>query len=401
MAKYKVTVTYVEAGMGHIVSAEAIANALETYYSDVVDVDRCYVFQETNDPILRKHEKYLVDAVKNGNRHKSSMYFLFVLLKIFPQRVTLGLSYAVAFPRARRRTMALLRKHDPDMIVSTHYTPLHCANLAKAQGSDFLSAVYIPDPNVHEWWDKHADLLAVNNPIAYDDAMKLGFDPEKTVLSRFVIRTNVQNTPRDRAAMREKYGLPKDNFTVIMAAGAYGEAHMGAFADAFLRIPRKYTLLIIAGTNEKVYEEFSEKAKNSGDIDVRVYHFCPDVHELYLASDLFVTKGGPNAILDSVYMETPVMVNFYSSPIERITKDLYVTMHRCGEYVPEAEEGARLLTSYIDDPALLEPYRENCRAFVRDCVGGEKQIADAIVETLKKHGPPKAEKNKTGGNGKA
>ena len=73
MKKYRILITYVEAGMGHIVSAEALANALEKYYPDEVEIIRSRIFTETNDPVLIKHEKFLINSVKRSNRNPISM----------------------------------------------------------------------------------------------------------------------------------------------------------------------------------------------------------------------------------------------------------------------------------------------------------------------------------------
>lgn len=392
MSKYKIMVTYVEAGMGHIVSAEAVANALETYYPDEVEIDRSYIFEETGNERLLHHEKYLINEVKRSNRHPVTMSFLFFLIKVFPPQTSLLLAYSLAFGRVKKDLIRIMNEHDPDMVFSTHFTPLHCSVRAKKHGADFLSAVYDPDPNVHGWWDRNADLMAVNNEAAYREAIKHGFKPEKTLGARFVVRTKVQETPKDKALLREKYGLPPDNFTVVMAAGAYAEGHLPEFALRFLQISRKFTLLVVAGKNDKVYDDLTARIGQNPLIDLRVYRFQPDIHELYGAADLFVTKAGPNAILDSVYMGTPVMVNFYASPIEKTTKELYVDRHATGVYTDEPDKAAALLESYIDDPALLDVYRENCRVFCENCIGGEKMIADRIMEELKKHGAPKADR---------
>ena len=73
MGKYRVLVTYVEAGMGHIISAEAVANALEKYYPDEVEVIRCNIFTDTNDKLLVKYQQFLIDEVK-----KSKNIILFI-----------------------------------------------------------------------------------------------------------------------------------------------------------------------------------------------------------------------------------------------------------------------------------------------------------------------------------
>ncbi len=394
MKKYKVLVTYVEAGMGHIISAEALANALETYYPDEVEVERCYLFSETDEKVMKDHEKWLVDAVKTSNRHPNIFRFMMFMQRHFTDIRGLRLMYNLMFPKVKKRSIEIYKEHNPDAIVSTHFTPVHFAIEANSPkwGCDFASVLYVPDPNVHNWWDKRSDLLLVNNEDGYREAIEdVGFKPERTILSRFVIRSEVKASTHDKRELRKKHGLPEDNFTVIIASGAYAEGGLSEFVEALLALDKKFTLMIIAGTNEAVYNKFSERIGNTGNIDLKVYKFRKDAHELYGASDIFITKAGPNAILDSVYMGTPVLTNFCAQPIERITRDLYINKHGVGVHIENAKEAARFIGECIDTPEKLEPYIENSRKFVENCVGGEKQMADGIVELLRKR---EAEKSK-------
>ena len=70
MDKKKVLVTFCEAGQGHIVTAEAIADALEKKYSDKIDVERCYVFRDSDDKSLKKYETFAINEVKKSNKNK-------------------------------------------------------------------------------------------------------------------------------------------------------------------------------------------------------------------------------------------------------------------------------------------------------------------------------------------
>ena len=397
MGKYKVLMTYVEAGMGHITSAEAIANALETYHPDEVEVIRCNIFTETNDPLLIKHQQFLIDEVKRSNRHPFHMFYLKLLnLPLFPRLPSLRFAFGTLFVKEAHRCQAIMRKYDPDMVFNTHFSPLHFAieENHRRRGCHFLTGLYIPDPNVHGWWDRRSDLTFVNNPSAYREAIdKMKFDPQKTKLGKFLIRTALQKSSRDKQILRKKHDLPTDRFTVTLAAGAYAECHLREFANQLLAIDRRYTLLIIAGENDEIYNEFSKKEGKAGQIDLRVYRFLPDAHEFYGASDVFVTKAGPNSILDSVYMGTPVVTNFCASLIEQITRDYFIGDHGVGVHSESPEEVSTLVTSWIDDPELLIPYQKNCTNFVETCVGGEKEVADGILEALRKNGTPKADRS--------
>lgn len=393
MDKYKVLVTYVEAGMGHIISAEAIANALEKYYPDEVEVVRCNIFTDTNDKLLIKYQQFLIDEVKKSNKHPFHMFYLKVLrMRLFPKLPSLIFAHSTIFLKEKKRVIEIMKGFDPDMVFNTHFVPLHFAIEAqkKHYGGHFLSAVYNPDPNTHGWWDSRGDLSVFNNQGAYAEALKLGFKPDNCLLSRFVLRENVRKTTKDKKVLRRKHDLPEDQFTVTIASSAYAGGNLRVFVERILRINRRFTLLVITGSNEDVYEEMMAKVGQTGNIDLRVYRFVEDAHELYGASNIFITKAGPNAILDSVYMDTPVMTNFCASIIEQVTKAYYIDEHKTGVHFQNADAAADFLLRCIDNPSFLEPFVKNCRTFIRNHTGGEKEIADAIVKKLRENGPPKA-----------
>ena len=79
MKKFKIVVTYVEAGMGHIVSARAVSDALKRLYSDEVEVEDCYLLRDSKSKLLVRHERYLVGKVKSFYKHKHYLNFFFFL----------------------------------------------------------------------------------------------------------------------------------------------------------------------------------------------------------------------------------------------------------------------------------------------------------------------------------
>ena len=143
MGKYKVLVTYVEAGMGHIISAEAVANALEKYYPDEVEVIRCNIFTDTNDKLLIKYQQFLIDEVKKSNKHPFHMFYLKLLrMRLFPRLSSLIFAHATIFLKEKKKTIAIMKSFDPDMVFNTHFVPLHFSIEAqrKRYGGHFLTA---------------------------------------------------------------------------------------------------------------------------------------------------------------------------------------------------------------------------------------------------------------------
>ncbi len=384
--------------MGHITSATAIADALEKYHSDEVEVIRTNIFTDTNDKVLIKYQQFLIDEVKRSNKHPSHMFYISMMrMRFFPRLASLIVANATIFRREKKRVIEIFKRFDPDMTFHTHFTPLHDSVEAqkKHYGGHFLTGFYDPDTNVHGWWDKRADLCIFNNEGAYQEAVKMKFDPKKCLWAPFALRQKVIDCTKDKIALRKKRGLPENGFIVTLSSSAYAGGLLLKFANRFLEIDRPFTLLALTGSNEEVHRKLAERVGHTGKVDLRVYGFDGDAHELYGASDLLVTKAGPNAILDCAYMGTPVMTNFCASQIERSTRTFYIDEQKTGVHINDPDKAAEFLTDCIDHPETLAPYIENCHRFAREMTGGEKMIADAIVEALRKNGPPKAARGAT------
>lgn len=119
---------------------------------------------------------------------------------------------------------------------------------------------------------------------------------------------------------------------------------------------------------------------------MKVFGFVDNIQELYKASDIFVTKAGPNAIQDSIFLGTPVLVNYYAQPIENFTQKLFVKNYRCGETIKNKTKARHQIEQWIDHPELLNFYIENCHK-LDDRKTGADDIAKQIVEELKKRKP--------------
>lgn len=128
-----------------------------------------------------------------------------------------------------------------------------------------------------------------------------------------------------------------------------------------------------------VKERYKLGKKGKTNITLRVYHFMPMIHELYKASDLFITKAGPNSILDSVLMGTPVCVNFCPQPMEKAAYIHFVKKLGCGFAQFKASKIRPTVEKLIDDPSLLDKYRDNI-AGIAASENGADTIADFIYE---------------------
>lgn len=386
MKKKKIVVQFIEAGQGHIVTAEAIAECLERKYSDKIEVVRDYSFRDSGDKTLEKYEKFSIKEVYKANRNRFHLATQCMAMKIFGEMFSLKFVYSTVFKKARNKLIKRMQSYNADMIVSTYFMTYHTGVVAKRKGLINAEIVaYDPDHNVHGWWDRRGDLFIVNNKSARKEAINVRkMHEEKIADVNFMARQVVLDANESKEFYRNKLGIPNDKLVVLLADGAYAAAKLEAYTDELLKSDKPLVIIPVCGKNEKVYEKYMKlKDKTKPNITLMPQPFLTNIPEFYKAADIFVTKAGPNAITDCVFMGTPIMVNFYSGPIEKRTMKLMCDEYKCGINMKRVKDGVAKIESWVDDRDELEELAKNTSVLDKTKNGAE-EIADILAKRVLK-----------------
>lgn len=375
--KKRILVTYIEAGFGHITTANSIADAIEALHDPNIEVIRKYMFSE--DPVLRKTEKRFVKEVKIANMFPWYNRIQMAATHILGIHNSLPFVVSTIWRRVRNRYLKELEKIRPDIIIDTHYLTSFFATQYRDKIDSHVKVVtYNPDNNVHNWWNLRVDKFIVNCRMGFDDALKHDFDRKKLMIVPFVTRQEIMEVTEDKSYYRAKYNLPQERFTIMVAAGGYGKSGMRRVIKALMNVKQPITLIAICGTNKLLYNQLQLLKNNTPDnIDLRPYEFVKKVYELNRASDMFLTKGGPNAMLDSVLMGVPVGVFYCASHIEKMSAFLFTYILNCGRFLPRANQIVEWVNSCAGDPTILDFFIRNTKA-IREAGNGANDIAKFI-----------------------
>lgn len=376
--KKRILVTYIEAGFGHIMTAHSIADAIEALNDPNIEVIREYMFSDV--PVLRRTEKQYVRDVKIANTIPWYNRIQMAATHILGIHNSLPFVVSTIFRRTRKAYLNKLKQIGPDIIIDTHYLTSFLSTQYRDKIDPHVKVVtYDPDNNVHNWWNIRVDKFIVNCRMAFDDALKHDFERNKLLIVPFVARKEVMEVTEDKSFFRAKYDLPQDRFTVMVAAGGYGKSGMGRVINALVRnVKQPITLVAICGTNKWLYNRLQKlKQKLPSQIDLRPYKFVQSVYELNRASDIFLTKGGPNAMLDSVLMGVPVGVFYCASNIEYMSAYQFTFVLNCGRFLPRARHIVEWVNSCAMNPTILDFFIHNTQV-VRDAGNGAKNIAEFI-----------------------
>ena len=375
--KKRILVTYIEAGFGHITTANSIADAIEALHDPNIEVIRKYMFSE--DPVLRKMEKRFVKDVKIANMLPWYNRIQMAATHILGIHNSLPFMVSTVWRRVRDSYLRELEKIRPDIIIDTHYLTSFFATQYRDKVDPHVKVVtYNPDNNVHNWWNLRVDKFIVNCRMGFDDALKHDFDRKKLMIVPFVTRKEIMAVTEDKSYYRTKFNLPQDRFIVMVAAGGYGKSGMNRVIKALMDVKQPITLVAICGTNKLLYNQLQQlKEQTSTNIDLRPYEFVNNVYELNRAADMFLTKGGPNAMLDSVLMGVPVGVFYCASHIEKMSTFLFTYILNCGRFLPRANQIVEWVNSCAGDSTILDFFIRNTKA-IREAGNGANDIAKFI-----------------------
>lgn len=403
--KQKILLTYLESGFGHITSMESIYDALNARYSDKYDIVKCNLLREDGNKNLLRLEKFLIAQVENTNKIPLFGKFIFWFIGLLGNHHIMRFFHRQMVPKSFYAGLDALKRRQPDVIVTNHYfTNLLAVEYKRRIAPDVVIINYNPDNTMHAFWDRRDGIFVVNNKYALEKALKYKFKESNLRLVTPCVRKAIAENVLTRAELRQKHDLPQDKFTVVVADGGYMYGRGPKFARALIKKGLPITLCIIAGKNKKRYDEFKaiadgrSRLKVADGMTLKVYEFMTDAYELYGAADLFLTKGGPNAVLDSVYMRTPVMIDYCPHLIEEMTAKFFVKMHGCGECAFTKRKALKRITALSKDPAKLDEYRDNIEKLIAEGNGADL-IADIIDEEYTRAHADNKIADDDGGNG--
>ena len=381
LKKPKVVFTYVEAGMGHIIPMTGMASAFKEKYGDKCEIAESYIFNESSSEAVHKMAAEQVSHVKRAAGSRLYSFTEAVSYKFSSRFIhaVLDAHFGKGFKDAMKDLAAL----SPDLVVSTYYLPAHIAAVTnKKKMTNTLIATYSPDCYIYPAWDKRCDLFLVNNDKAYGMAVRKGFKRVEKV--PFIYKESVTEPRESKSASRKALGL-KDKFTVLFTSGAYGTNRTGNIIEKIISRDLPINFNIICGKDEVQYKRAERLVKNKGrNTDVTLLGFTDRLADYMHASDVAVGKGGTNTVMESVYLDCPIVINAEANRLEEITA-AYCAKQGLAVREKNAEKVISFIERCMADGTVTEGFKTRFAAF-KEKDGGEK-CADLLFGLLKERFP--------------
>lgn len=376
--KPRVVFTFVEAGMGHLVPIIGISDAFERKYGDKCEVVRWKIFSDSKHQEVIEYQQSIINDTKRQGKNKIYAILFWWLSEFLGKRGSQGFT-DFHFRKAVPHIVESIKQIKPDLIFSAYCSPSHFACKAKKSGEiDPIIGTYIPDPIIHNGWEKKSDFLIVNNEQAYKIAKKDKFKNIHKV--PFILRKEATDITETKEQMREKLGLPKDKFTILLCDGAYGQKNLVKFSEELIKLDYPITVISVCGKNEEAFN-YLNGLKNEVNPKVAFLPlgFTKNMLDYDRATDLFVGKAGPNSSNEAFFFGVPVIITSYANEGERFTAYYYKKLGR-GEIIKSKRKFIKRIKDILENPKILEKYKENLKE-LQDNSGAEK-ASDIIYEKL-------------------
>ncbi|MCB9493472.1 MAG: CDP-glycerol glycerophosphotransferase family protein [Epsilonproteobacteria bacterium] len=255
-----------------------------------------------------------------------------------------------------RRLHILLEQEKPDLVISI--IPL--INLAAGNATNKLSIPFIvvtQDGNLKLWslglenlkHENYAITIGMNTPTTREYLEKQGISHNNIHTIGFPLRQPFfQNKHKKVKEIRQEWNIPQDKFTVMMMMGGPGGRQLIKFTEEILRNNLDVHLLICCGRNEKIKNNLESLLSKKQDITFTLVPFTNKVADLMAASDLLLTKPGPNTIAEAVQSYLPIVVDASMTTLfwERANIK-YVTENNYGETLTSLKNLAPIIREYM------------------------------------------------------
>ncbi|HKV86460.1 MAG TPA: glycosyltransferase [Candidatus Dormibacteraeota bacterium] len=253
-------------------------------------------------------------------------------------KATFAALRAVFGPGVRKVVSDLLKQHDPDVVLSVHPLLNHISYQAirRSGRSRALMTVITDLVDFHRGWTfSQADLVVAPTEGARKVALRRRVPPERVKLLGLPVDLRFRPpAPGEKRALRRRFGLDEDRFTVLVMGGGAGVGPLERQVRALAWDPYQWQVVVVAGRNEKMRRRLAETRYSTPTL---VLGFVDHMPELMRACDIVVTKAGPGAIAEALATSLPLIITGFLPGQESPNVD-FVVESGIGAFAPKEEE---------------------------------------------------------------
>lgn len=301
--KEKVLILYASAGHGHEKAARAVMETFQSEYPeipakilDTIDLSPSF-FGEVYKQTYLIQIKYIPWAW-GGFYYSFDVPWIYWFMKYVRRMMNA--------PTSQKLVRHILETQ-PDAILSTHFFSTEVVSRLKERGLYRGKLItLVTDYMAHYVWTANCvDRYCVALPETASDLSGRGVSGEKIQVTGIPTGKKFASVISKKEA-RQKLSLETDRFTLLLTSGGVGISSIGQIARDLLNVENPPQVLLVCGTNEKLYKELQPLAATHPGF--KVYGFVTNMDELMEASDLVVGKAGGLTITECYLKQKPLIL---------------------------------------------------------------------------------------------
>jgi 1,2-diacylglycerol 3-beta-galactosyltransferase len=241
----------------------------------------------------------------------------------------------------------LVRRFNPDAIVTTYpvyQAPLTAVFALHRSEVPIINVVTDYAPVHRIYFHRAAERCCVSMPVAREEAIGYGLNPEKVVVTGIPVHPNLAAETRAPAAVRAELGWPAALRSAIVVGGKRVK-NLGGILRAINHSGLPLQLTVVAGGDDAQYREFQSIEWHQ---PVRVLNFVENMPQLMHASDFIICKAGGLIVTESLACGLPILLTDFIEGQE--TGNVrYVTEGGAGELARNPLDALETVSHWLAD----------------------------------------------------
>ena len=327
----RILILFSDTGGGHRAAARALTDALKLLDpSCVVTVADPLISQGPT--VVRRLASLYSPVIQRSRAAWGAVYHS------SNTKPTFAAIRAVFGPGVRKVIVELIRRHDPDVVLSVHplLNQISHQAIARSGRPRGLMTVITDLVDFHRGWTfSQADLVVAPTEVARKVAIRRRVPTDRVKLLGLPVDMRFRPpAPGEKQALRRRFGLDEARFTVLVMGGAAGVGGLLNQVRVLSWEPHAWQVIAVCGRNEKLHRSLANLRFATPTL---VLGFADNMPEVMRACDVVVTKAGPGAIAEALATGIPLIITSYLPGQESPNVD-FVVEAGFGFYAPRVND---------------------------------------------------------------
>lgn len=276
----------------------------------------------------------------------------------------------------KARLLALLDSYRPDAILSVH--PIFVGTVLDVlQEAGLNIPLYAHEVDLVDiadfWFDPRITLTLAPSKEAYDCTVDHVADPDKVIQVGFPVRRRFLDVPKP---------APHAGKVITVMSGSEGSGIMRTVTRILLHHTDAH-VNVICGRNKKLRKKLRKAFGKQYHGRLNAMGFVENVQNVMAASDVLIMRASPNAAIEAVVLNVPLILFGQLAGQEQHNPDV-LQAHGVAKYCPTPEDLPRCVDAlFADGEAQIQQMRAAQRAYApTDTAAETARLLNELIKPI-------------------